>query len=146
MSSERFFHLKMIPNPMGPSQETYRSDAEEGKGMIGETETPWVDIYEQSDAIVIEADLPGIKPADIAVRLIDDQVTIEGRRGQRGEGQEAGHYLRMERCFEDFRRVIHLPFAVDPKKTEACYRQGVLILRFQKIEDRRKRAIKIEIK
>jgi HSP20 family protein len=146
MSSERFFHMKMIHNPMGPYQETHDSDTGEGKGMIGETETPRVDIYEQSDAIVIEADLPGIEPADIAVRLVDDQVTIEGRRGHRGEGQEAGHYLRMERCFEDFRRIIHLPLAVDPKKTEACYRQGVLVLRFPKIEDRRKRAIKIEIK
>jgi len=146
MSSERFFHLKMIPNPLVAYREDNPSSGEQGKGMIGETETPLVDIYEQSDAVVIEADLPGIEPNEMALRLVDQEVTIEGRRGQRGEGQEAGHYLRMERCFEDFRRIIHLPFAVDPKKTEAQYRQGVLILRLPKIEDRRKRSIKIEIK
>lgn len=146
MSKERFFHLRMINNPLGAFEESGRSEEEAMKGGAAETETPLVDIYEQGEAIVIEADLPGIEPAQMAVRLMDDQVTIEGRRGQRGEGQEAGNYLRMERCFEDFRRIIHLPFAVDPQKAEAAYRQGVLILRFPKIEDRRKRAIKIEIK
>ncbi len=146
MPKDRFFHIKMINNPMGSFEESGHPDEEEGKGMVGETETPLVDIYEQSDAVVLEADLPGVEPAEVGVRLVDNQVTIEGRRGQRGEGQEAGHYLRMERCFEDFRRTIHLPFAVDPQKAEASYRQGVLILRFPKIEDRRKRAIKIEIK
>ncbi|MBI3810598.1 MAG: Hsp20/alpha crystallin family protein [Nitrospirae bacterium] len=146
MPKDRFFHIKMINNPLGSFEESGRSDEGEGKGMVGETETPLVDIYEQSEAIVLEADLPGVEPAEVAVRLVDNQVTIEGRRGQRGEGQGAGHYLRMERCFEDFRRIIHLPFAVDPQKAEASYRQGVLILRFPKIEDRRKRAIKIEIK
>ncbi|MBI3995899.1 MAG: Hsp20/alpha crystallin family protein [Nitrospirae bacterium] len=146
MSKERFFHLRMINNPLGAFEESRRSDEEAMKGGAAETETPLVDIYEQGEAVVIEADLPGIEPAQMAVRLMDDQVTIEGRRGQRGEGQEAGNYLRMERCFEDFRRVIRLPFAVDPQKAEASYRQGVLILRFPKIEDRRKRAIKIEIK
>lgn len=146
MPKDRFFHIKMIHNPLGSFEGSGRPDEGEGKGMAGESETPLVDIYEQSEAIVLEADLPGIEPSEVSVRLVDNQVTIEGRRGQRGEGQVAGHYLRMERCFEDFRRIIHLPFAVDPQKAEASYRQGVLILRFPKIEDRRKRAIKIEIK
>jgi len=144
--NDPFFHMKIIQNPLGLLPKALRAGGKEGRDMVGETDSPLVDIYEQSDAIVIEADLPGIEPGEVAVRLADDQVTIEGRRGQRGEGQEAGHYLRMERCFEDFRRIIHLPFAVDPKKAEAIYRQGVLVLRFPKIEDRRKRAIKIEIK
>lgn len=146
MASDPFFHMKIIQNPLGPFQEVYRTEENERRDMVGETATPLVDIYEQSDALVIEADLPGIEPGEVAVRLADNQVTIEGQRGQRGEGQEAGHYLRMERCFEDFRRIIPLPFAVDPQKAEASYRQGVLVLRFPKIEDRRKRAIKIEIK
>jgi len=146
MPKDRFFHIKMIHNPLGRFEESGRSDEPKGQGLGGETETPLVDIYEQSDAVVLEADLPGIEPSEVAVRLVDNQVTIEGRRGQRGESQSSGHYLRMERCFEDFRRTIHLPFAVDPKKAEASYRQGVLILRLPKIEDRRKRAIKIEIK
>jgi len=146
MPKGRFFHIKMISNPLRSFEESPRSEAGEGKGLAGETETPLVDIYEHSDAIVLEADLPGIEASEVSVRLIDNQVTIEGQRGRRGEGGEAGNYLRMERCFEDFRRTIHLPFAVDPQRAEASYRQGVLILRFPKIEDRRKRAIKIEIK
>lgn len=146
MENDPLFHMKIIQNPLGPLQEVYRTEDDEGQAMIGETATPLVDMYEQSDALVIEADLPGILPGEVTVRLADNQVTIEGQRGRRGEAQDAGHYLRMERCFEDFRRIIHLPVAVDPKKAAAVYRQGVLILRFPKIEDRRKRTIKIEIK
>lgn len=146
MPRDRFFNVKMFKGSLGPSREVYPVEDEEEKGSAGETETPLLDIYEEPGAIVIEADLPGIDPKEVAVYLASHQVMIEGRRCRRGEGQEEGNYLRMERCIEDFRRIIPLPFAVNPQKAEALYRQGVLILRFPRIEERRNRTIRIEIR
>lgn len=114
-------------------------------GVIGETETPLLDVYETPEAIMIEADLPGIDPKAINIQLFDNQITLEGRRCEQGDA-ETGHYLRMERCYEDFRRILQLPGAVDPTGVEARYDQGVLKLRLPKILDRRRKAIKVEVK
>ena len=146
MPKDRFFNLTMIKNSLTPIERDFSEGDEEEGNLIGESDTPLLDIYEESGAVVIEADLPGIRPDNVSVRLSNNQVIIEGRRGGRGEEQNAGDYLRMERCIEDFRRIIPLPIAVDPQRAEAVYRQGVLILRFPRIEDRRNRAIQIEIK
>lgn len=146
MPRDRFFNLKIMKESIDPQGEAYSGSGEGGKEFAGESESPLLDIYEEADAIVIEADLPGIDPQQIAVRLANNQVIIEGRRADRGEGIQAGRYLRMERCIEAFRRVIPIPIAVDPHRTEASYQNGVLNLRLPRIEDRRNRTIKIQIK
>lgn len=143
MAKDRFFNLKVYPEAY-PSPGD--SPLEGEKTRMGETETPLLDIYENHDSIVIEVDLPGINPKQIEVLLENNQVVIEGHRGERGEGQGAGNYLRMERCFEDFKRIIPLPIAVDQRQAEGQYRDGILVLRFPKISDRRNQTIKIDIK
>lgn len=126
-----------FPGRLGPG--------EPSSGVIGETETPLLDIYETPDAIMVEADLPGLDPQAIMVRLLDNQLTLEGRRCEQGDA-DAGHYLRMERCYEDFRRILQLPCAVDPTGARGNYEQGVLKLRLPKITERRRKPIRIEIK
>ncbi len=143
MAKDRFFNLKMY---QGAYPSPGEGPLEEEKPRMGETETPLLDIYEDLESIVIEVDLPGINPKQIVVLLEKNQVVIEGHRGERGEGQGAGSYLRMERCFEDFKRIIPLPIAVDQRQAEGRYRNGVLVLRFPKISDRRNQTIKIDIK
>ncbi len=143
MPRYRFLHMNLLKAASKPGGEESAGPETEESDLGPDTETPLLDIYEEPEAIVIEADLPGINPDEVSVLLSQNQVVIEGRRG---EGHEDGNYLRMERCNEDFRRIIPLPIAVDPRQAEARYRQGVLILRFPRIEDRRKRAIKIQIR
>lgn len=146
MARDRFFNIKMFRDVYSPGEESDPAFTGKGKDLIGETETPLLDIYEEPDAIIIAADLPGVLPGHVGVRLENNHVIIEGRRGDRGEGQHAGNYLRMERSFEDFRRIVSLPSAVDQEHAEAHYKDGVLVLRFPKVADRRNRTIKIEIK
>jgi HSP20 family protein len=133
----------MLKNPWVHLQDNPPSEGE--GGLLGETETPRLDLYETEKDLVIEADLPGINPSEVSLRFLNNQLTLEGKRGERQEDSESVHYLRMERCLEDFRRIVHLPCAVDPQQAQACYQMGVLILRLPKIVDRRQRAIKIEI-
>ena len=146
MARDRFFNVRMLRDVYSPEGENDPASAGKEKDPIGETETPFLDIYEEPDAIVIAADLPGVQPGQVGVRLENNHVIIEGRRGERGEGQDAGNYLRMERSFEDFRRIVSLPSAVDQQRAEAHYKNGVLVLRFPRVADRRNRTIKIEIK
>jgi HSP20 family protein len=102
-----------------------------------------MDLYETDDEIVVEIDLPGMDPLGIVLQILDNRLILEGKRKHL---PETGHYLRMERCFEDFRRVVRLPGAVRPERVQARYERGVVRLRMPKIEDRRRRAVRIEIK
>ena len=144
MAKEHFFQFQMLKNIWGPSQDDPSPGG--GSGLLGETETPRLDLYETEKDVVIEVDLPGIDPQGVSLKVLNNQLTLEGKRGERGEKPEMGHYLRMERCFEDFRRILLLPCAADPEQAQAAYEMGVLVLRLPKIVDRRRKAIKIEIK
>jgi HSP20 family protein len=116
---------------------------EKDPGIAGETEIPKLDLYETERDIIAEVDLPGMDPQCMSIQLLDNRLIMEGRQEC---GPEPGSYIRMERGQEDFRRIIDLPCAVDPQKAGARYEKGVLILTLPKINDRRKRGIKIPIK
>jgi HSP20 family protein len=55
-------------------------------------------------------------------------------------------YLRVERSFGPFQRLVVLPAPADSSRVTACYQQGVLEVRVPKVRDRRKvhRQIPIE--
>jgi HSP20 family protein len=117
--------------------------SEKERGISGETEAPKLDLYETEEHIVAEVDLPGWDAAGISVRVLDNRLILEGRQDS---PHEQGNFIRMERCQEDFRRILLLPCAVDPKNAFARYERGVLTLRLPKIVDRRRKAVKIPIK
>lgn len=117
--------------------------SEKERGAAGETEAPKLDLYETENEIVAEVDLPGWDTTGISVRVLDNRMILEGRQES---PCEQGNFIRMERYREDFRRIILLPCAVDPKNATAQYKKGVLTLRLPKITDRRRKAVKIPIK
>jgi HSP20 family protein len=105
-----------------------------GRGAAaGAAGFPAVNVSETADAIVIEAELPGVIAADLDVSVAGDELVIRGRRPSREEPAEttAGerpNWLRRERGTGDFERRIELPVGVDPAKVEAKLSDGVLML------------------
>lgn len=115
---------------------------EEKRISLGEKmDVPILDLYETPDEIIVEVDVPGVDPGCLSVRVADNRLTIEGKRGPKEE--EGVNYIRMERCHEDFSRMIQLPMAVNSHNARARYERGVLILFFPKIVERRKEEIAI---
>ncbi len=94
---------------------------------------PAVNVSETAEAIVVEAELPGVIAADLDVSVAGDELVIKGRRSSRQEPAETTSgerpsWLRRERGTGDFERRIELPVAVDPAKVEAKLCDGVLTL------------------
>ncbi|MBE7560381.1 Hsp20/alpha crystallin family protein [bacterium] len=56
--------------------------------------TPAVDIYEEPDALVVLADLPGVDKDTLTVRVDDDILTISGRLPGRKDGRDAVYGVR----------------------------------------------------
>jgi HSP20 family protein len=85
---------------------------------------------------------PGMKIEDIDVTLEKNLLSISGERKPEEVEEEATTY-REERFKGSFKRVITLPDDVDPEKTEAVYRDGVLHISIAKRSESQPRKITI---
>jgi HSP20 family protein len=110
-----------------------------------DAEPPLMDLYETPETIVVEMDIPGMDPRSLKIHLQDNRLVIEGRPSERCDETEKVHYIRMERSCKDFYRTLTLPAAVNPQEASMRYERGVLILRLPRIEEKRKRVIRIEV-
>lgn len=111
-------------------------------GHAGAT-APLVNVWEDENALFAEADLPGLDPATLDVFVTEgNQLTIQGER--KAPEVKGSAWVRQERPFGRFTRVIGLPALVDADKVEATYDAGVLRLTLPKSEAAKPR--KIEVK
>jgi len=92
----------------------------------GEESIP-VDMYEENNAIVIKAALPGMKPEDLKVEVHENVLTISGQIKQESNHKE-GDYLLNERYYGQVQRSESLPREVKVDQAEAEFEDGVLIL------------------
>jgi HSP20 family protein len=89
---------------------------------------PALDVYETSQAYIIEGDVPGVRLADIDIRFEQNTLTIKGTRAATLHVPEQAE-LRVytaERASGDFARSIRLPEYVDGDRIEASLADGVL--------------------
>ena len=86
---------------------------------------PRIDLQDSEGELRLHADLPGVQPADLDIRVEGDVLTIRGERKSQGERNEQNFHV-MERSHGRFQRSIQLPFAPDPDEVQASVREGVL--------------------
>ena len=118
--------------------------------VLGESEVstrtwaPPVDIYENGDNLVLKAELPGINPDDVEIRVEDNTLYLKGERKFEKEVKEQS-YHRVERSYGAFTRTFSLPNSVDADKVTANYKDGVLTLTMPKKEEAKPKTIKINV-
>lgn len=105
---------------------------------------PSVDIAETDRDFVLIADLPGIAREDLDITLVDDRLTIKGRRHRESESKE-GNVHRVERAYGTFTRTFDLPAAVDTEAVAATYKDGVLEVTVPKAEEARPKQIEVKV-
>lgn len=104
---------------------------------------PAVDITEGPEAIVVHAELPGVKPDDMKIDLENNVLTLRGER--RGETKkDDGTLHRVERFHGSFSRQFLLPRTVDPERIEAELKDGVLTVRLPKRSEVKARHIAVK--
>ncbi|UWU18655.1 Hsp20/alpha crystallin family protein (plasmid) [Rhizobium sullae] len=106
---------------------------------------PAVDLMEQEKAYEITAELPGIDPNGLEVRVSNDVLTIKGEKQEAKEDKQKEYYLS-ERRYGSFQRSFQLPQGVDTAKIEASFNNGVLTINLPKSAEAQKSAGKIDIK
>jgi HSP20 family protein len=103
-----------------------------------------VDIKAEDDSFLISALLPGVKPEDLNVQVVNETVSIQGTISHDRSDKE--NYLLQERPGGHFYRSLTLPDSLDSNKAEAALKDGVLNLRIPKAEEARPKTIKVVAK
>jgi len=105
---------------------------------------PCIDIYEKENKITIETELPGVTQRDIIILLHSSRIEIRGRKKENLPSSKF-RYLRLEREFGNFRRIISLPHSVVPEKTKATLVNGILTIELRKLRRKEEKEVKVTI-
>jgi len=103
---------------------------------------PSVDIYENKDQIVLEAELPGMKKEDFDLSIENSVITLRGER-RFEKTDESDNYHRVERSYGQFTRSFTLPQTVSSEGATAEYNNGVLRVTLPKREETKSRRIEV---
>ena len=103
--------------------------------------SPLVDLEETDDAYVVEAELPGVKPENVNIELVGNELSLSGQVDER---ERQGTMRRQSRRTGRFDYRVGLPGHVDPEKVDANLRDGVLTVRIPKSERSQRRRIDIK--
>jgi HSP20 family protein len=105
-----------------------------------------VDLYQDKDAFIVRAEMPGFRKEDIAVEVENDVLTVTGHQKTANDSEQkepAADAAKQERRLG---RAISLPQNLDLDKIQAAYENGVLTVTLPKREEVKPKQIAIEVK
>jgi HSP20 family protein len=86
--------------------------------------TPVVDIVEHDKSYEITAELPGIDPSNVELKIANSTLTIKGEKKEKKEEKKENYHFS-ERGYGSFLRSFTVPAGVDADKVEANFKNGV---------------------
>jgi HSP20 family protein len=111
---------------------------------LGGSWAPSVDIFEHEGNLVLKAELPGVDPKDVDVRVENNVLTLRGERKFENEVKRE-KYHRVERAYGTFSRSFTLPNVVDTEKIKAEYKDGVLQVTLPQREEAKPKQIQVSV-
>lgn len=123
--------LTTVPNSQPRGEET----------RAGQFFTPRVDIVETENALLLYADMPGVRPGDIDLSYENAELIL---RGKVQPTEQPGHVVFAEYETGDFYRVFQVHESIDASKIEAEHKNGVLTVRLPKREAVKPKQVQIK--
>ena len=129
--AESFFGRSLTPFRAG--------DGEMGMVM------PSIDVKEDDKAIILSAELPGMKEDDVNLEVKNGVLTLKGEK-KHSYDETKDDVQIMERRYGAVQRTLRLPDSVDPENIEATFDDGVLTVTMPKKPEMAPASRKISIK
>ncbi|HLE10804.1 MAG: hypothetical protein A2504_11665 [Bdellovibrionales bacterium RIFOXYD12_FULL_39_22] len=101
-----------------------------------------VNIRDEKESYVLEADLPGQLEKDIKIEFDNGLLTISGERKNEKTSEESG-FFRREVSYGSFSRSFRFGDSVAEDKIKASYKNGVLEIALPKKEERKPKLISL---
>ena len=105
---------------------------------------PALNVYDAGDKLVVTAEVPGVEAKDIELNVVENSLTLSGKRNGRPEEGKEAQYYRRERFSGEFKRTITRAEKVDPEGVAAHFKNGVLTIELPKAKETRPRSIQIK--
>jgi HSP20 family protein len=100
--------------------------------MTDATAVP-INMFQNDRELMVVTPMPGVAPEDISIDVTDDgQLTV--RAAMHGEGQERIDHILREWSYGPYERTIELPCAVDARRANLTFGNGVLSISFPKAD------------
>ena len=116
---------------------------------LGRLEAMWsspaVDVVDNEKSYEITAEVPGMAPENIEVKLVNGKLVIKGEKKE-SKQEKHGDAELSERRYGSFERSFSVPEGVDSGKIEATLKAGILTVLLPKSAEAQKPAKKIEVK
>lgn len=138
-----FRELDRLQNEVNRLFEGYTAQpTERSAGVPARVWSPAVDVVENENAVILRAELPGMRQEDIDIELTGDTLTLRGERRFENE-ERKDNYVRVERSYGRFQRSFTLGVPVQHDKVNATYRDGVLEVTLPKSEETKPRKVQV---
>lgn len=143
MKYDPFRELRGLQDEMNRLFNLGVSRSGNGEDIVRGAWSPSVDIFENQDKIVLEAELAGMNPEEVDISIENNIITLKGER-KFEKTEDKDNYHRVERSYGSFVRSFTLPRTVVGDEAEANFENGILKVTLPKREEAKAR--KIEIK
>jgi HSP20 family protein len=106
---------------------------------------PLINLYEDKDAVYLEALAPGVDPATLNLSVVGNTLSITGEKRRVAGDVKPEAFHRSERATGKFVRHLQLPVEVDEGKVRADYKDGLLIITLPKAERAKPKQIAVQV-
>ncbi len=132
MSNQGFDPMKKGLNTL---RDSFNRLVEDGMSLASGAQLIPVDVYETETTVVVKAGpILGIQPDKLDVSMVGDKLTIKGETRSDSDVPETA-YVRRERKFGPFSRVVTIPRAVKADQATASLKDGMLTITLPKLEE-----------
>jgi HSP20 family protein len=111
-------------------------------GMTAMTSGMAMDLKETDDTFILEIVLPGVKPENVDISVLNDTLRVKAESTDEGE-REGENWLLRERRHGRFERSITLPAPVKADDASAGFENGILRIVLPKSEGQRPKTIQV---
>jgi HSP20 family protein len=120
-----------------------RASADEPERVWSRGRFPRISFADAGATLVLEAEMPGLGDKDVQLTIQKDVLTLAGER--KPDAPEGYYVHRQERSPIRFSRSFTLPCKVDPDKSTATLKDGVLTVTLAKVPEEQPRQIAIKV-
>jgi HSP20 family protein len=107
--------------------------------------SPPVDICEDENGFIIEAELPGMKEEDVEITFENKLLTISGKKETKETKEIEKKIYRTERTTGTFSRSFSFPEMVNPENIKANFSNGLLTIEIPKALKKEPTKVKIKL-
>ncbi|MCC6746025.1 MAG: Hsp20/alpha crystallin family protein [Deltaproteobacteria bacterium] len=137
-----FLMMDELQRRMSRIFEEYDGERWPGSARLTTGTWPLVNLYDAGDDLVITAQVPGLSEKDIQLTANQDQLTLSGERKVAAPEGYSAH--RQERGSVKFSRSFTFPCKVNPEKTAATVKDGLLTVKLAKAAEAKPRQISVK--